>query len=226
MLRKMGNECLVSSVCTLLVQILILEASSVYWVNTNKLCSIKMRMRQLLKAPLGVPTIPCHCKPFLSNWAAVHQLLKWYRAAFPSVLHVWPSISSGLLDSIIKAVLLYFTTVNIFKYISIGVRILLHLAPSKIWGGVILILGILILPVSISWWLVVLFLAFADIDLTRHFQLFMVSMYFIVSGLFVLQSKWRIKIAQPKSHRVELYSTRKVTKLPFIHRQVWNPSQP
>jgi len=31
---------------------------------------------------------------------------------------------------------------------------------------------------------------FADIDLTRYFQLFMVSMYFIVSGLFVMQSKW------------------------------------
>jgi len=114
------------------------------------------------------------------------------------------SISSSLLDSIIKAILLYFTTVNIFKYISIGVRILLHLAPSKIWGGVILILGILILPVSISWLLLVLFLAFADIDLTRPFQLLMVSMYFIVTGLFVMQSKWWLKIAPPKSHRVEL----------------------
>ena len=32
----------------------------------------------------------------------------------------------------------------------------------------------------------------------------MVSMYFIVTGLFVMQSKWWLKITPPKSHRVEL----------------------
>ena len=114
------------------------------------------------------------------------------------------SSDSGLIDSAIKAVLLYVTIVNIFKFVSIGVRILLHLVPSKIWGGVILVLGILIVPISISWWLAVILLASSEVDMTRPVQLFMVSMYFIVSGLFVLQSKWWLKISPAENHAVEL----------------------
>jgi len=114
------------------------------------------------------------------------------------------SASSGLIETAIKAVLLYFTTVNIFKFISIGVRILLQFVPSKIWGGVILILGLLMLPISISWWLAMILLSSSDVDLTRPFQFFMVSMYFIVSGLFVMQSKWWLKITPAENRRVEL----------------------
>ena len=114
------------------------------------------------------------------------------------------SASSGLIETAIKAVLLYFTTVYIFKFISIGVRILLQILPSKIWGGVILILGILMLPISISWWLAKILLSSSDVNLTRSFQFFMVSMYFIVSGLFVMQSKWWLKITPAENRRVEL----------------------
>ena len=114
------------------------------------------------------------------------------------------SSDSSIIDSAIKAVLLYITMVNIFKFVSIGVRILLHFVPSKIWGGVILVLGVLIVPISFSWWLAVILLASSEVDVTRPVQLFMVSMYFIVSGLFVLQSKWWLKISPSENHAVEL----------------------
>ena len=113
------------------------------------------------------------------------------------------SASSSLIDSAVNTVLLYVTMVNIFKFVSVGVRIL-HLVPSKIWGGVILVLGILIVPISISWWLAVILLASSDVDVTRPVQLFMVSMYFIISGLFLLQSKWWLKITPTENHVVEL----------------------
>ena len=115
------------------------------------------------------------------------------------------SSDSSIIDSAIKAVLLYITMVNIFKFISIGVRILLHFVPSKIWGGVVvLVLGVLIVPISFSWWLAVILLASSEVDVTRPVQLFMVSVYFFVSGLFMLQSKWWLKITQAENHAVEL----------------------
>ena len=100
----------------------------------------------------------------------------------------------------------YLFTVAVFAKIFGVVKILIHLKPSRFWGILFLGIGIILFVVA------VLLLALSDrlviqIDVISALQFIMVSMFFIIIGMLLIEGQWWEKVP---SHKI-------VRDLPLVH---------
>ncbi len=97
------------------------------------------------------------------------------------------------IDSMVQAIVLYLVTVQVFAIIFRCIRVLLRFKPSKVWGKIILVVGLAVLVLAL------LFLGFAfgfafDLALVRQLQLILTGIAITVTGILLVRGSWWEKV--------------------------------